>query len=181
MFPSWFGKWRDKEQVATTLRTYEPLLIPGLLQTEAYARVVLRDDDAAVEGRLHRQLILTREEPQPPILRCVIDEAVLCRPIGGSEVMREQLAHLIATVGPRLSVQILPHGMHSGLLGGFVIATLEGGSDVLYAETAVRGITTSDVEDVAAAIERFEAIRTEALPLTMSLELIRKTAEEKWT
>ncbi|WP_182877712.1 Scr1 family TA system antitoxin-like transcriptional regulator [Microbispora sp. H10670] len=71
--------------------------------------------------------------------------------------------------------------MRPGLLGGSVIATLEGVSDVLYAETAVRGITTSDVEDVAAAIERFEAIRTEALPLTMSLELIRMAMEDRWT
>ncbi|MFC5946480.1 Scr1 family TA system antitoxin-like transcriptional regulator, partial [Micromonospora harpali] len=65
-FPSWFGKWHDKEQVATTLRTYQPLVIPGLLQTEAYARAVLRGDEAAVEARLHRQTILSREDPQPP-------------------------------------------------------------------------------------------------------------------
>ncbi|MEU8245865.1 Scr1 family TA system antitoxin-like transcriptional regulator [Nonomuraea sp. NPDC048916] len=71
--------------------------------------------------------------------------------------------------------------MHLGLLGGFVIATLDGGTDVLCAETAVRGRTTSDQEDVTAAIERFEAIRTDALPRNMSLELIKKTAEERWT
>ncbi|GLX02403.1 helix-turn-helix transcriptional regulator [Microtetraspora sp. NBRC 16547] len=181
VFPAWFGKWRDKEQVATTLRTYEPLLIPGLLQTEAYARVVLRGDEAAVAARLHRQLILTRKDPPPPILRCMIDEAVLHRPIGDPEVMREQLGHLVMVTGPRLSVQVVPKGMHSGLLGGFLIATVEGGADVLYAETAVRGITTSDREDVGTAIERFEAIRTEALPLNMSLELIEKTVEERWT
>ncbi|MEZ0076479.1 DNA-binding XRE family transcriptional regulator [Planotetraspora sp. GP83] len=181
VFPSWFGKWRDKEQVATTLRTYEPLVIPGLLQTKAYARVLLRGNEAAVTARLDRQLILTREDPQPPTFRCVIDEAVLYRPMGGPEVMRGQLHHLISMAGSRLSVQIVPQGMHSGLLGGFVIATLDGGSDVLYAETAVRGITTSDAEDVTAAIERFESIRTEALPLNMSLDLIKRTAEERWT
>ncbi|MGI5486775.1 helix-turn-helix domain-containing protein [Microtetraspora malaysiensis] len=181
VFPSWFGKWRDKEQVATALRTYEPLLIPGLLQTEAYARVVLRGDETAVAARMHRQLILTREDPPPPVLRCVIDEAVLYRPIGGPKVMREQLRHLVGVTGPRLSVQVVPQGMHSGLLGGFVIATLDGGADVLYAETAVRGIATSDHEDVGTAIERFEAIRTEALPLNMSLELIERTVEERWT
>jgi hypothetical protein len=111
----------------------------------------------------------------------VIDEAVLYRPIGPPEVMREQFDHLISMVGPTLSVQVVPHGMHSGLMGGFAIATLEGGIDVLYAETAVRGLTTNDQDDVAAAIERFEAIRTEALPLSMSLELIKRTAEERWT
>lgn len=181
VFPTWFGKWRDKEQAATTLRTYEPLVIPGLLQIESYARVVLRGNETALAARLHRQLILSRKDPRPPIFRCVLDEAVLYRPIGGPEVMCEQLGHLIAMAGPRLSVQIVPQGMHSGLLGGFVIATLDDGCDVLYAETAIRGITTSDADDVAAAIERFEAIRTEALPLNMSLELIKKTMEERWT
>jgi transcriptional regulator with XRE-family HTH domain len=181
IFPVWFGTWRDKERAATTLRTYEPLVVPGLLQTEPYARVLLRGNETAVAARLHRQLILSREDPSPPILRCVIDEAVLYRPIGDPEVMRGQLHHLVAMAGPRLSIQVVPHGMHSGLLGGFVIATLDAGGDVVYAETAVRGITTSDVEDVTAAIERFEAIRTEALPLNMSLELIKTTAEEKWT
>ena len=83
VFPAWFGKWRDKEQVATTLRTYEPLIIPGLLQTEPYARVLLRGNETAVAARLHRQLILTREDPSPPTFRCVIDEAVLYRPSAG--------------------------------------------------------------------------------------------------
>jgi transcriptional regulator with XRE-family HTH domain len=179
--PSWFGRWRDKEQVATTLRAYEALIVPGLLQTEAYARVLLRGDETAVRARLDRQAVLIRDDPAPPILRCVIDEAVLHRPIGGAEIMREQLDHLVSVICPRLSVQIVPHGMHSGLLGGFAIATLEGGSDVLYAETAVRGLTTSDQEDVRAAVERFEAIRTEAFPLRMSVDLIKRTAEEKWT
>ncbi|MFI7626639.1 helix-turn-helix domain-containing protein [Microbispora rosea] len=171
VFPSWFGKWRDKEQVATALRTCQPLVIPGLLQTEAYARVLLSGDETAVAARLDRQRIL----------RCVIDEAVLHRPIGGPLVMCEQLNHLLAMVSPRLSIQVVPHGMHSGLLGGFSIATLDGGNDLVYMETAVRGLTTSDHEDVAAAIECFEAIRTEALPLSMSTNLIRKTMEERWT
>ncbi|MEV7012642.1 helix-turn-helix transcriptional regulator [Streptosporangium sp. NPDC051022] len=181
VFPAWFGKWRDKEQAAITLRTYQPLVFPGLLQTKAYARVLLRGNEAAVEARLDRQSILVREDPPPPILRCVIDEAVLYRPMGGAEVMCEQLNRLLAAIGPRLSVQLVPHGMNSGLMGGFVIATLDGGKDLLYAETAVRGITSSDEEDVAMAVERFEAIRSEALPINMSIDLIQKAVEEKWT
>ncbi|WP_329082554.1 helix-turn-helix domain-containing protein [Streptosporangium sp. NBC_01469] len=181
VFPAWFGRWRDKEQEATALRAYEPLVFPGLLQTEAYARVLLRGNETAVEARLDRQSILTRKDPQPPTLRCVVDEAVLHRPIGGPKVMKEQLEHLISAVNPRLSFQVIPHGMHSGLMGGFAIATLDGGGNVLYAETAVRGITTSDPEDVTAAVERFEAIRTEALPISMSIDLIQKAVSEKWT
>lgn len=181
VFPSWFGKWHEKEQAAVTLRTYEPLLVPGLLQTEQYARALLRGDDVAVAARMGRQAILTREDPPAPVLRCVIDEAVLFRPIGGSDLMKGQLQRLLDAVTPRLSIQVLPHGLHSGLLGGFVIATLEGGAEVLYAETAVRGVTTSDQEEVAAGVERFEAIRTEALPLSMSLEAIKKAMVERWT
>ena len=179
--PSWFGKWRDKEREAIALRAYEPLVFPGLLQTEGYARVLLRDNEAAVEARLDRQAILVREDPQPPTFRCVIDEAILYRPIGGPEVMRGQLEHLMSVISSRLSVQVVPHGMHSGLMGGFAIATMDGGSDVLYAETAVRGLTSSDEEDVAVAVERFDAIRSEALPVNMSIDLIQKAVAEKWT
>ncbi|MBF8191429.1 hypothetical protein ITP53_38180 [Nonomuraea sp. K274] len=106
---------------------------------------------------------------------------MLYRPIGTSDLMREQLHRLLDAVSLRLTIQVLPHGLHSGLMGGFMIAMLEGGVDVLYAETAVRGITTSDRDDVSAGIERFEAIRTEALPLNMSLGVIEKAMEEKWT
>jgi transcriptional regulator with XRE-family HTH domain len=53
--PSWFGRWRDKEREAIALRAYEPLVFPGLLQTEGYAHVLLRGDDAAVEARLDRR------------------------------------------------------------------------------------------------------------------------------
>ncbi|MET8332273.1 helix-turn-helix domain-containing protein [Streptosporangium canum] len=181
VFPSWFGPWREKEREAIALRTYEPLVFPGLLQTEAYARVLLFGNEDNIETRLDRQAVLLRDDPQPPTFRCVIDEGVLHRPIGGPEVMKEQLEHLVSMISPRLSVQVVPHGMHSGLMGGFVIATLNGGSDVLYAETAIRGITTSDQEDVAAAVECFEVMRTEALPLGMSIDLIKRTAEKKWT
>ncbi|MEU4835449.1 helix-turn-helix transcriptional regulator [Streptosporangium sp. NPDC023615] len=182
VFPSWFGKWRDKERVATTLRTYEPLVMPGLLQTDGYARALLGDDDGAVTARLERQAILTRQDPEPPTLRCVIDESVLHRLVGSPEVMREQLHHLASIASPQISVQIVPPGrVRSGLLAGFVIATLEGGGEVAYLETAIRGLTTGDQDEVAAAVKRFEAIRIEALPLSMSIELIKRTAEERWT
>ncbi|GII79784.1 transcriptional regulator [Sphaerisporangium rufum] len=180
-FPYWFGRWRDKEAEALVLRAYEPLLIPGLLQTEAYARVVLRGDEVAVAARLERQAILTRADPEPPILRCIIDEGVLYRPICDSEGMREQLEHLVAMVGPRLSVQVIPHGMHAGLLSGFIIATLEGGVDVAYVDTAIRGMVVSDHDEVTVTVQRFEAIRTEALPQGMSSDLIKRVMVEKWT
>lgn len=181
VFPSWFGKWRDKEQAATTIRTYQPLVFPGLLQTKAYARALL-GDDAAATARLERQAILTREDPPPPTLRCVIDELVLHRPVGGPETMRDQLNHLLEVAGPQISVQVVPRDcVRAGILAGFAIATLPGGTEIAYLETATRGLTTGDRDEVAAAVKQFEAIRIEALPLSMSLDLIKRTAEEKWT
>ncbi|MEV5414014.1 helix-turn-helix transcriptional regulator [Thermopolyspora sp. NPDC052614] len=180
-FPAWFGKWHQIEQEAITLRWYEPLVVPGLLQTQAYARAILLGNQELVNARLDRQAVLHREEPAPPVLRCVIDEGILHRPVGGPEVMREQLLHLVSAVSPRLSIQVIPLGAYDGLLGGLIIATLPGGQEVTYVETAVRGLTTSEPEDVAKAEERFEIFRTEALPVGMSVELIKRTVEERWT
>lgn len=181
VFPSWFGKWRDKERAAITLRTYQPLVFPGLLQTEAYARALL-GDDAATAARLERQAILTREDPPPPTLRCVIDELVLHRLVGSPKIVHDQLKHLVEITSPQVSVQVVPRGcVRTGILAGFAIATLEGGIEVAYLETAIHGLTTGDQDEVAAAVKQFEAIRIEALPLSMSLELIKRTAEEKWT
>lgn len=180
--PSWFGKWRDKEQTAVTLRTYQPLVFPGLLQTEGYIRGLLGDNDEAVAARLERQAILARKEPRPPLLRCVIDESVLHRLVGSPEIMRDQLEHLMSIVSPQISLQVVPPGrVRSGLMAGFAIATLEGGSELAYLDTAIRGMTTSDQDDVATAVAQFEAIRIEALPLSMSIDLIKRTVEERWT
>ncbi|WP_424529050.1 helix-turn-helix domain-containing protein [Sphaerisporangium viridialbum] len=182
VFPSWFGKWRDKEQAATVLRAYEPILIPGLLQTPEYASEVLYGDQTAVQARMGRQEMLTRTDTRSPLLRCVIDEAVLHRLIGTPEIMRQQLEHLASIITSRVSVQVVPlGGMRAGLEAGFIIATLEGGSEIAYLETAVRGLVTTERDDLAAAVERFEAIRIEALPLRMSMDLIKRTAEERWT
>ena len=99
-YPGWFAGWPDKEAQARRLRSFEPVVVPGLLQTEAYARAILStrvgatEDqiDEAVAGRLERQRILERENP--PELWVILDEGVLRRPVGGAGVMREQLAHL---------------------------------------------------------------------------------------
>ncbi|GII85452.1 transcriptional regulator [Sphaerisporangium siamense] len=181
-FPEWFGKWQDKERVATVVKAYESLLIPGLLQTPAYATEVLFGDESAVQARLARQEIFMRRDPPPPMLRFVIDESVLHRLIGTTETMYEQLRHLVSVVSPRISVQIVPvGGMHPGLDAGFMVATLEGGSELAYLDTAVRGLVTADQDDVTAAMAKFEAIRVEALPQQMSVDLINRTAEDRWT
>ncbi|WP_433439908.1 helix-turn-helix domain-containing protein [Nonomuraea sp. CA-141351] len=133
--PPWFRPWLDVEATAEAIRTWEPLIVPGLLQTEEYARAVLSGDVGAtpeqveehVIARMERQSILQR--PKPPMLWIVIDEAVLHRPIGSPTVMSAQLTRLVeAGQAPRITIQVLPLNAYStiGLAGGFAIAQAHG-------------------------------------------------------
>ncbi len=129
VYPAWFHRWPEAEEQAQTLRWYEPLLIPGLLQTDDYARAVLRGPSltqlrreiaAQVSARIQRQEVLLKDDP--PHLWCVVDEGVLHRCIGDRRIMHEQLAHLCPmTERSRISVQVIPFeaGAHAGLLGPF--------------------------------------------------------------
>lgn len=177
--PGWMRDWLAEERRSSALRAFELAVVPGLLQTPDYARTVLDGDEVAVAARLDRQAILRSENP--PTLRCVLDETVLTRGFGDAAVMREQLEHLVNSVSPRLAIQIVPSGVrHEGLQGSFTIATVNG-SDVAYIETAVRGLVTSNQEDIACIIDVWESIRTYAIPQRESIELIKKVAEERWT
>lgn len=191
VYPRWFDRWPDAEEQATALRWYEPLLVPGLLQTEDYARAVLRgaqadasDDqiEEQVAARLQRQDILSRENP--PHLWAVIDEGVLHRTIGDSKTMLDQLWHLARMSDrPKVSVQVIPFaaGARTGLLGHFVIASLSDAASIAYLETAAAGQiveTPAVIEQVALT---WEALRSEALPCGASKELTIKIAEERWT
>jgi transcriptional regulator with XRE-family HTH domain len=114
--PEHFRPWLLEEQEATSLRGYEPTLIPGLFETEAYARAVLRSEpgitsrelDERVAARMERKAIITREKP--PLIISIIDEGALRRPVGGAEVMREQLQHLLDLARyPNVTLQVLPY------------------------------------------------------------------------
>lgn len=188
--PGWFQPWTHFEAQAATLRSYEPLLVPGLLQTEEYARAILaarpggkQDDlDDQVAARIGRQAILTRADP--PQLWSVVDEGVLHRRIGGPKVMHDQLEHLAALAeNPQTTIQIIPAsaGAHGGLLGGFVIADLDGSPGMVYLETAAEGQIADSPAIVAHAMLRFDALRSEALPRPASRDLIMKVAEDRWT
>ena len=112
-YPRWFEDWVDAQGRATVLRGWEPLLVPGLLQTPEYARALFRawrtddDEDKAeqlVTARIDRQRIFDR--PKPPSFWAVLDEGVLRRRIGGAKVMADQLVHL-AEMGERASIKIV--------------------------------------------------------------------------
>ncbi|MTD58061.1 helix-turn-helix domain-containing protein [Amycolatopsis pithecellobii] len=120
--PSWFDNYIGLEEAATRIRTYELMFVPGLLQTESYARAVIsrgnpdeadRDAEDRVAIRMRRQKLLSG--PKPPRLWAVLDEAVLHRPVGGAAVLKEQLEFLLELIKmPTISLQIVPFA-HSGL------------------------------------------------------------------
>lgn len=180
-FPEWFRKWPTVEEDAGTLKVYEPIVIYGLLQTEEYASTLLFGDREAIDARLARQTILTRTNPKPPRLIYLLPETVLWNDVGGPSIMRPQLQRLMEAVSPRLSVQIVPNGApHPGNEGTFTVATLRCGEEIGFAETALRGILIEDREDISRLKERFDAIWTQALPVGMSVDLIKRTLDEKW-
>ncbi|MGC5013759.1 helix-turn-helix domain-containing protein [Streptosporangium sp. DT93] len=187
--PQWFRGWLDIEQQAHTLHTWQPLVVPGLLQTEDYARAVLHGkpgvEDHQVEkyvaARMERQAVFTRAAP--PMLWVVLDEGVLHRPIGGKEVMRQQIERLLTNAAsPRITIQVVPLalGVTTGVLGGFVIAQLSGSADTVYLESALNGQVTNRSEDVEAVQATYDMIRVHAHPQHVSIELIRE-AEKLWT
>ncbi|GAA2854898.1 helix-turn-helix transcriptional regulator [Streptosporangium fragile] len=187
--PPWFRPWLDVEATAEALRTWEPLIVPGLLQTEDYARAMLQGEpgvspeqvEEQVTARMERQSILRR--PKPPMLWVVMDEGVLHRPIGSPAVMAAQLERLLeAGQAPRITIQVLPVRAYSttGLLGGFAIAQTHGTPDTAYVEAASNAQVTDWVETVKTLIFRYEGIRSEALPQRESLELIKETIR-RWT
>lgn len=186
--PAWFQDWvTNGEQQATRLRWFEPLLVPGLLQTEAYARALLagrigshaEDVEERVMARMGRQAVLAREEG-PAELLAVIDDAVLRRGVGGAKVMADQVGALIEASGwPNVVIQVIPAAtaVHDGLAGaGFAIADFERGPGLAYQETALRGEPITAPGDVTALGIAFDRLRAEALPRAASLALLEEAA-----
>ena len=189
VFPSWFVDWAFIEREARILHWFELVVVPGLLQTEGYARALLAnrivssdDTDEIVAARMERQSILAREEP--PELWVVMDEAALHRPVGDGLVMREQLNHLTkAARSTNVVIQVIPAavGVHEGLPGaGFIIADFTDAPQVAYQDTAVRGQVIEDSDDIGVLIATWDRVRAEALPRKASLELMEEVAES-WT
>ncbi|PWR07867.1 hypothetical protein DKT68_17720 [Micromonospora acroterricola] len=187
--PPWFREWISVERDATMIRWFEPSLIPGLLQTEAYARAVLRgggmlrepEVEQRVGSRMERQSVLSRE--QPPEFVAVVDEAVLRRGIGDRAVMVEQFEHLLqVTEQSHVDLHVVPAeaGMHAGLAGPFILARMAEGAEVAHLDTALRAHVTDRPDDVDNLQRRWESLRGEALPRRASRDLVRELATS-WT
>jgi transcriptional regulator with XRE-family HTH domain len=189
-FPSWFRPFMEYEATAKSLRLFEHAFMPGLLQTEDYARAVLasrpnatdEETEQLVRARLTRQEILAKSEP--PLLWVVLDEGVLHRQVADKAVMNAQLHHLAQmSQRPNITVEIVPFsaGSHMGLLGAFAIAEFEEAPTIVYLETAAGGQIAEQPSMVSEVQLTFDALRSESLPRRTSRELILKAVEEDGT
>lgn len=139
------------------------------------------DLDAKLAARMERQRILERE--QPPVTWVVLSEAVPRQEIGGADVMREQLAHLLTMRDRRwLDVQVLPFeaGQHPGLMGSFNVLRFDGDPDIVYTEDFVQGHMTANPEAVTEGALRYDQLQAIALSVENSAALIARVMEERY-
>ncbi|MER5663505.1 helix-turn-helix domain-containing protein [Streptomyces mirabilis] len=187
-YPDHFAEAAEAEAIATAIREYAALLIPGLLQTEGYARAVFRayqptatEDviDELVAARLERARLLA--DPTTPLLWAVLDEAVLRRKVGGTAVMTEALRH-VATLAQqhRVIVQVLPFGAgaHAAMQGTIKLMSFEDAPPLAY----LQGPNTGRLEDDPATVTRheltYDLLGATALSPRESLALIESVAED---
>ncbi|MEO3817761.1 helix-turn-helix transcriptional regulator [Plantactinospora sp. B24E8] len=174
----WFRPWAEIERDATALRSFQNSVIPGLLQTEAYARAVLSSGplggdevDGHVATRLKRQVNVF-DRPRPPLTVFVIDEMALRR--GHPEIMHPQLDHLVEMAQrPFVMVHVLPlhAGLHPGQAGAFVLASLDGRPDEAYLDDQAEGRVSS--KHVAGLWRTWDTLRSLALPRDQSIALLK--------
>lgn len=187
-FPDWSRKFMECSARAGAIRQYAAHVVPGLLQTEDYARAVLSvgrtlGSKEQLEERV--ALRMGRQErlgtPDRPELWVVLDEAVLRRPVGGREVMGEQLARLLGTAAePHITVQVLPfdQGEHDALGGSLTVLTIPDGSEIAYTEGAHYGQLIENPDEVRSFALTYDRLRAAALPPLMSLDMIRSVMED---
>lgn len=188
--PAWFEAYVGFEAEATTFRDFQPLYIPGLLQTEDYARAVLQaapaqgapeDIDRQVGLRIQRQGILTGDHP--PELWFVLSETALRVQVGGPAVMTAQLRHLADLAArPNIKLQVLPFttAAHVNPVTGFRILDFPDPRDptVVYIEHLTGALFLEREEEVRQYSTIFDHLRAEALGIAPSIQLISRIADE---
>jgi transcriptional regulator with XRE-family HTH domain len=190
VLPEWFQVYVGLEESASLIRVYEVQFVPGLLQTPDYARAVIQRGrpgapDEVIERRvglrMARQQLLTKAGG--PRLWAVIDEAVLCRPIGGPEVMRNQLIRLIeAAAEPNVTLQIVAFasGGHAAEAGAFTIMRFpdEDLPDVVYLEHLTSALYLEKREDVDAYTAAMERLCVESESPERTVDILSGMLEE---
>lgn len=178
----WFTNYETLEQSATTVRSWEPMVVPGLLQTRAYATALLGDSDR-VTRRMDRQRMLTR--PGNPVdLVAIVDESVLMRPVGGRDVFAAQLGHLVdMSERGNVTVQVLPLRAHvdaiaNGSRGAFVMLAFPWPGGLVHLEHAQGARGLDSQPELEAHIRVFDQLREMALTPNDSTERINAATGE---
>lgn len=181
--PGWWSQYTPIEAKASRVSYWALAFIPGLLQTEDYARAtleggqIIEDVETAVNTRMARQGVLSRVNP--PELRVLINEGALDQPIGGAEVMREQLDHLLSLSHRRnIILRTVPRsvGAHIGLDGSFTLLNW-GNKSSAYMEANAGGRLTHDPTSLDDFERRFDLIGSEALSASASRAHITRIME----
>ncbi|MEU1936546.1 helix-turn-helix domain-containing protein [Streptomyces coeruleorubidus] len=192
LMPEWFDRLVGLQEAAATIRTFEIQYVPGLLQTPAYTRAVVErglpnapagEVERRVELRRHRARLLFR--PDAPQLWAVIDESVLLRVLGSTEVMREQLAHLVDMAErPNVTLQIIPLNVTNASAPAIPVTYLRFGGldlpDVVYLEHIKSANFLEDLDETEEYRIALDRLADEALKPRESLELLRTTMEQRY-
>ena len=182
--PDWARTCMEYEKQSTAIKTYHGKAIPRPFQTEAYIRALLepgstKDIEGAVAMRMERQRLIL-ERPDAPILWMLVDESVLASPIGGRDVMKQQLEHLLGMASqPNVIMRIVPTsaGAHQGFDGPFQVICLEE-RDIAYAGAQNGGRLIESPSEVRDISTRFELIGAKALPEDASHALVEHYLEQ---
>ncbi|WP_394429077.1 helix-turn-helix domain-containing protein [Streptomyces sp. SGAir0957] len=190
VLPDWFSLYVSLEGAAEMIRAYEPHFVPGLLQTEAYARAVFDagtvgrskpdEIDRHVSLRLARQSLLTREDA--PHLWVVMDETALRRPPGGPDVLRDQLDHLLEVARlPHVTLQIaeFASGPHPGTFGPFTLFRFPVRElpDMVYSEYITGALYLDSRDEVGMHLEVLDHLVAQAASAERTLELMAEWRE----
>ncbi|MGQ0772969.1 MAG: helix-turn-helix domain-containing protein [Pseudonocardiales bacterium] len=188
--PEQYTAYISFEAEAAGVRNYESMFIPGLLQTEDYARAVIRGVlpmaspqkiDDRVQARIERQQVLTKDSPLK--LWAIVDEAALRRLVGGAEVMRAQLRHLLdSTSSPHITFQVIPYGAgaHAGMPGAFVVMDFTDpmDTDLIHIDSMAGDLFLESDADIKRYNFIFDNLRAIALSPDSSATQIAEVANE---
>jgi transcriptional regulator with XRE-family HTH domain len=181
---AWFRRWARLEREAVSLCTYECRLVPGLLQSEAYARAIFENSvpplsdeqmEAQVAARMDRQQLI-RERPNAQF-SFIMEEFIVRRRLGGDAVAEEMLDHMLALCALRnVSVQIMPTDIvcHAGLDGPLALLETPDGRRLAYSEGQKNGRLISDVTEAAVLHRRYATLQSQALSPVESVGLLER-------
>ncbi|MGW3650817.1 helix-turn-helix domain-containing protein [Streptomyces sp. NPDC000878] len=184
---AWFRRWAQMEGTAVSLCTYECRLVPGLLQTEAYARAVTtsvpprpaeEELNRRIEARQERQKLLSVERNPPCSFSFIVEQAVLERHTGGEEVTRELLDHLLGVIDQHwnVEIQIMPlrQPVHAGLDGPLRLLETPQNKWFGYSEGQKNGRLISDPKEISILQQRYAKLRSQALTPEDSRSLLER-------